>query len=130
MFFFFIIYTFDIQFQKYDKHNEKEKSEVLDSMIDEVKPKKKRRTFKDKKWEAVTKEFELRKKMLPRTDESKLIIIISSENKIDDKWEEIRKKSNWLRQSRELKLQVSTSSEQKMNGYAVVKDSQREKKRP
>ena len=68
--------------------------------------------------------------MLPRTDESKLITIISSENKTDEKWEEIRKKSNWLRQSRELKLQVSTSSEQKMNGSAVVNDSQQVKKRP
>ena len=85
MLFFFIICLFDIQFQKYDKHEEKAKSEAVDPMIDEIKPKKKLRTFNDKKWEAVTKDLELRKKMLPKTDESKLITIISSENRIDEK---------------------------------------------
>jgi hypothetical protein len=82
--FFFIIYQFDIQFQKYDKHEEKEKSEALDPMINEVKPKKKKlKTLDDEKWEAVTKVLEKRGKKLPRTDESKLITTISSENKID-----------------------------------------------
>ena len=68
--FFFIIYAFDIKIQKNGENEEKEKSEVLDSMIGEVKPKKKKlRTFDVKKWETVRKELELRKKLLPRTDE-------------------------------------------------------------
>ena len=67
LFFFFIIYSFDIQI---GKHEEKEKSKVLDSKIDKVMPKKKKlRTFDVKKWETVRKELELRKKLLPRTDE-------------------------------------------------------------
>ena len=76
--------------------------------------------------------MEKRRKKLPRTDESKLITTISSENKIDEKWEVIRQKSNWLRQSRELKLKVSEcdGSEQKMNVPEVVNDIQQDNKIP
>ena len=101
MLFFFIIYTFDIQKEKYGEHEEKNKSEVPNSMIDEVKPsKKKLRTFDDKKWEAVTSELEQRKKRSPRSDESKIMTTVNSENNIDEKWEEIRNRSNWIKQSK------------------------------
>ena len=72
--FFFIIYTFEIQIEKYKKSNEKETSEGPDSIMVEIKPKKKKiRTFDDEKWEAVTKELERRKNLLPSDDKSKCI---------------------------------------------------------
>ena len=99
----------------------------------EVEPKKKKlRTLDDERCESVTQELELRKKALPCDDESKLVTKINYENKIDEKWEDIRQKSNLLKQSRELNMTVFgwEGSEKQLNGFAKVNDSQRVKKRP
>ena len=57
--------------------------------------KKKQKVFNDDKWEAVTKELELRKRC-PEKTKNRFAIV---DKKIDEKWQEIVKDSSWLRSS-------------------------------
>jgi hypothetical protein len=69
---------------------------------------------------------------MPSDDKSKLATKINNENKIDEKWEEIRQKTHYLKQSRELNMKVSgcVSTENLLNCSGKVNDTQRVKQRP
>merc|ERR1711892_821748 len=127
--FFFILYLFDIQIEaSYGKGAPK----VQEPIFDESKPvKKKLKLFNDKEWEAVTKGLELRKisqtnkcKTTPNGD-------MMTKSIIDEKWDEISKKSHGLQQSREMKIKtfVSVGPEQDVNESALALDLQSGTKR-
>merc|ERR1711892_664429 len=115
--FFFILYLFDIQIEaSYGKGVPK----VQEPILDESKPvKKKLKIFNDKKWAAVTKELELRKRCQTNKYETTSNGDMKPKSTIDEKWDEISTKSSWLQQSGETKVRTYASIGREQSGHAM-----------
>merc|ERR1711892_454555 len=115
--FFFILYLFDIQIEaSYGKGVPK----VQEPILDESKPlKKKLKIFNDKKWEAVTKELKLRKRCQTSKCETTSNGDMKPKSTIDEKWDEISKKSSWLQKTGETKVRTYASIGREQSGQAM-----------
>merc|ERR1711892_831305 len=75
--------------------------------------------FNDKKWAAVTKELELRKRCQTNKYETTSNGDMKPKSTIDEKWDEISKKSSWLQQSGEIKVRTYASIGRAQSGQAM-----------